>query len=315
MTAALADLLTTAADRPAHRRRGRPAGRAGRRTGAGERAAGAGAADRHRVTDAERPGRPRSGSTSAARRSPAGSSPPDGTIVATARRATPGASVADTEDAIAAVVEELAAGHDGELVGVGVGAAGWFDRTGDTVLFSPHLAWRNSTLRKDLAAPAAAAAVGRQRRRRRGLGRVPLRRGPRRGPGADDHAGHRHRRRDRPGRAAAARLARGRGGVGAHAGRPRRPAVRLRQPRLLGAVRQRHRARADRPRGGPHLAGRRRPAAGAGRTASPTGSPARTSPARPRTATRWPSSWSPRSACGSGRASPTWPPSSTPRSW
>src|SRR5512133_3095986 len=76
----------------------------------------------------------------------------DGTIVATARRATPGASVADTEDAIVAVVEELAARHDDDLVGVGVGAAGWFDRTGDTVLFSPHLAWRNSTLRKDLAA-------------------------------------------------------------------------------------------------------------------------------------------------------------------
>jgi glucokinase len=77
---------------------------------------------------------------------------PDGAIVATARRATPGASVSDTEDAIAAVVEELADAHDGELVGVGIGAAGWFDRTGDTVLFSPHLAWRNSTLRKDLAA-------------------------------------------------------------------------------------------------------------------------------------------------------------------
>ncbi len=77
---------------------------------------------------------------------------PDGTIVATARRATPGASVSDTEDAIAAVVEELAAGHDGELVGAGIGAAGWFDRTGDTVLFSPHLAWRHSSLRKDLAA-------------------------------------------------------------------------------------------------------------------------------------------------------------------
>jgi glucokinase len=77
---------------------------------------------------------------------------PDGTILATARRATPGASVSDTEDAIVDVVEELAAGHDGELVGVGVGAAGWFDRTGDTVLFSPHLAWRNSTLRKDLGA-------------------------------------------------------------------------------------------------------------------------------------------------------------------
>jgi glucokinase len=76
---------------------------------------------------------------------------PDGTVLATARRATPGGSVSDTEDAIAAVVEELAAGHDGDLVGVGVGAAGWFDRTGDTVLFSPHLAWRGSTLRAELA--------------------------------------------------------------------------------------------------------------------------------------------------------------------
>ena len=76
---------------------------------------------------------------------------PDGSVLATARRATPGASVADTEDAIVAVVEELAAGHEGNLVGVGVGAAGWFDRTGDTVLFSPHLAWRGSTLRADLA--------------------------------------------------------------------------------------------------------------------------------------------------------------------
>ena len=76
---------------------------------------------------------------------------PDGTVLATARRATPGASVRETEDAIAAVVEVLARGHDGPLVGVGVGAAGWFDRTGDTVLFSPHLAWRNAPLRADLA--------------------------------------------------------------------------------------------------------------------------------------------------------------------
>ena len=76
---------------------------------------------------------------------------PDGTVLDTARRATPGASVTDTEDTIAAVVEELTARHGGELVGVGVGAAGWFDRTGDTVLFSPHLAWRHTSLRKDLA--------------------------------------------------------------------------------------------------------------------------------------------------------------------
>jgi glucokinase len=77
---------------------------------------------------------------------------PDGTVLDTARRATPGSSVAETEDAIAAVVEELAGRHGAPLVGVGVGAAGWFDRTGDTVLFSPHLAWRNSSLRKDLEA-------------------------------------------------------------------------------------------------------------------------------------------------------------------
>jgi glucokinase len=76
---------------------------------------------------------------------------PDGSVLDTARRATPGHSVPETEDAIAAVVEELVGRMPGPLVGVGVGAAGWFDRTGDTVLFSPHLAWRHSTLRKDLA--------------------------------------------------------------------------------------------------------------------------------------------------------------------
>ena len=77
---------------------------------------------------------------------------PDGTILSTARRGTPGASVRETEDAIVAVVEELEAGYDGDLVGAGIGAAGWFDRNGDTVLFSPHLAWRGTSLRQDLAA-------------------------------------------------------------------------------------------------------------------------------------------------------------------
>jgi len=76
---------------------------------------------------------------------------PAGTVLDSARRAPPGRSVPAPEDAIAAVVDELAERHGGPLVGVGVGAAGWFDRTGDTVLFSPHLAWRNQSLRKDLA--------------------------------------------------------------------------------------------------------------------------------------------------------------------
>jgi glucokinase len=74
----------------------------------------------------------------------------DGTVLDTARRATPGASVTETENAIVAVVEELAERADGPVAGVGVGAAGWFDRTGDRILFSPHLAWRNSSLRADL---------------------------------------------------------------------------------------------------------------------------------------------------------------------
>ncbi len=77
---------------------------------------------------------------------------PDGTVLATARRSTPTASVGETESAIAAVVAELASAHGGELAAVGVGAAGWFDRSGDVVLFSPHLAWRHTSLRRDLAA-------------------------------------------------------------------------------------------------------------------------------------------------------------------
>jgi glucokinase len=75
----------------------------------------------------------------------------DGVVLDTARRSTPGASVTQTEDAIVAVVEDLVERADGPVVGVGIGAAGWFDRTGDMVLFSPHLAWRNASLRADLA--------------------------------------------------------------------------------------------------------------------------------------------------------------------
>ena len=136
------------------------------------------------------------------------------------------------------------------------------------MLFSPHLAWRNSTLRKDLAgrlqrplwvgndADAAAWAEYRY-----GAAR-----------GADlalmITLGTGHRRRHRPGRPAAARLARRRGGVGAHARRARRPALRLRQPRLLGAVRQRHGPRPDRPRGRAHVAGGRRAGCWSGSTAS-----------------------------------------------
>ena len=185
---------------------------------------------------------------------------PDGTILATARRATPGASVADTEDAIVAVVEELAARHDGELVGVGVGAAGWFDRTGDTVLFSPHLAWRELHRCARTSPPGCSCPLWV-------------------GNDADAAAWAEYRYGAARGADLAlmitlgtgigggivldGRLQRGSHGVAGEWGHmrvvPDGRLLRLRQPRLLGAVRQRHGARADRPRGRPH-ARRRRPA-------------------------------------------------------
>jgi glucokinase len=47
------------------------------------------------------------------------------------------------------VVHELAERHD--AVAVGIGAAGWISIDRATVLFSPHLAWRNEPLRDALA--------------------------------------------------------------------------------------------------------------------------------------------------------------------
>ena len=63
-------------------------------------------------------------------------------------RATPGNDVARTEAVIVEVVEVLAARND--VAAVGIGAAGWLDRNG-TVLFAPHLAWRNEPLQRALA--------------------------------------------------------------------------------------------------------------------------------------------------------------------
>ncbi len=71
-----------------------------------------------------------------------------GQVLATARRATPGRDVEAVEDTIAAVVDELA--HDDPWAPVGVGAAGFVSEDGETVLFSPHLAWRREPLRQGL---------------------------------------------------------------------------------------------------------------------------------------------------------------------
>ena len=72
----------------------------------------------------------------------------DGRILSEARRSTPGSDPRAVERVIVELVEELGAGH--RIWSVGIGAAGWMDLDGGTVLFSPHLAWRNEPLRANL---------------------------------------------------------------------------------------------------------------------------------------------------------------------
>ncbi len=70
---------------------------------------------------------------------------PEGHVLERLRRDTPSSSPQATEDTIADVVAELRTRH--EVTAVGIGAAGWIDVTGSSVLFSPHLAWRHEPLR------------------------------------------------------------------------------------------------------------------------------------------------------------------------
>jgi glucokinase len=72
----------------------------------------------------------------------------EGRVVDRERRDTPGHDVADTESIIVDVVGALAGRHD--VGAVGIGAAGWIANDHATVLFSPHLAWRNEPLRESL---------------------------------------------------------------------------------------------------------------------------------------------------------------------
>ncbi len=72
-----------------------------------------------------------------------------GKVIDTTRRPTPGTDVAATEAVIAEVVNELAGRH--QVSAVGIGAAGWIANDRATVLFSPHLAWRDEPLRDALA--------------------------------------------------------------------------------------------------------------------------------------------------------------------
>ena len=73
----------------------------------------------------------------------------DGHILAQARRETPADDSARVLELVVEVIEQLAAGR--EITVVGVGAAGWIDETGSRVLFAPNLAWRDEPLRDRIA--------------------------------------------------------------------------------------------------------------------------------------------------------------------
>ncbi len=71
-----------------------------------------------------------------------------GTIIDEARRETPAQKPSEIIEAIADVVREVTDRH--EIVGVGVGAAGFIGSDRATVLFAPNLAWRDVPLREQL---------------------------------------------------------------------------------------------------------------------------------------------------------------------
>jgi glucokinase len=71
-----------------------------------------------------------------------------GRVIDRTRRFTPSTDVAATEATIAEVVAELAGRN--EISAVGIGAAGWIANDRATVLFAPHLAWRNEPLKEAL---------------------------------------------------------------------------------------------------------------------------------------------------------------------
>ena len=68
-----------------------------------------------------------------------------GRVLARQRRETPGWDAAAVEDTVVEIVTDLARRHD--VAAVGIGAAGLVDAARASVLFSPHLAWRDEPVR------------------------------------------------------------------------------------------------------------------------------------------------------------------------
>ncbi len=167
-----------------------------------------------------------------------------------------------------------------------------------------------------LAGPRAAGEghrpAGRRRQRRE---RRRARRGPPRGAVPEHGAGHgrhRHRRRPRDGRADLPRPHRARRRARPHHPQPGRPALRLRQPRLLRGLRLGHRAHPDGPRRRRRRPGRAdRPARRGGRRGHRAhGRQGRGAGRRDREGR-----CSPGSVAGSASASRRWPTSSRWTPW
>jgi len=74
----------------------------------------------------------------------------DGTILSESRVPSPASSSTAIEDAVVAMVQQLAAGH--EVAGVGVAAAGFIDAAQSTVYYAPNLSWRNEPFEAKLTA-------------------------------------------------------------------------------------------------------------------------------------------------------------------
>ena len=198
---------------------------------------------------------------------------------------------------------------------VGIGAAGWVDNAQAVVRFSPHLAWRAEPLKARLAeridlplivdndANAAAWAEYRFGAGRGSSVMVCITLGTGIGGGLVIDG----------------QLFRGTYGMAGEWGHmisvPGRSLVRVRQPRLLGAVRVRQRAGPRGPGAGPDQLADRVPAAGDGRRRpGQDHRPGGDRGGDQRRARTRSSCW-PTSAPGWAAASPTWPPRWIRRWW
>src|SRR3954470_8528916 len=81
----------------------------------------------------------------------------DGIVLESTSRDTPSTDPRLVEDTIAEIVTDMRRQH--YVVGVGIGAAGFVDAPRSTVLFAPHLAWRNEPLRDAVRRRVGLSAV------------------------------------------------------------------------------------------------------------------------------------------------------------